>query len=85
MKKVVSLVLAVIMLMSLCSFASAEQTEFNVMIGLCVGHDTIFLQHSAAPVTVLIVKDRVLGHNPVQALYLANTGYSRFKEELSKQ
>lgn len=62
-----------------------EQTEFNVMIGLCVGHDTIFLQHAAAPVTVLIVKDRVLGHNPVQALYLANTGYSRFKEELSKQ
>ena len=59
-----------------------EKTEFNVLIGLCVGHDTLFLQHSAAPVTVLVVKDRVLGHNPVQALYLAKTGYSRFKKEL---
>ena len=61
----------------------AEQTEFNVMIGLCVGHDTLFLQHAAAPVTVLIVKDRVLGHNPAAALYMANTGYSRFKKELN--
>ena len=59
-----------------------EETEFNVMIGLCVGHDTLFLQHSAAPVTVLVVKDRVLGHNPAAALYMAKTGYSRFKKEL---
>ena len=34
MKKVVSLVLAAIMLMGLCSFASAEQTEFNVLSGI---------------------------------------------------
>ena len=56
--------------------------QIVVLIGLCVGHDTLFLQHSAAPTTVLIAKDRVLGHNPVQALYLAKTGYSRFKKEL---
>ena len=61
-----------------------EGTEFNVLIGLCVGHDTLFLQHTAAPTTVLVVKDRVLGHNPVAALYQANTGYSRFKKELGK-
>ena len=61
-----------------------EKTEFNVLIGLCVGHDTLFLQHTAAPTTVLVVKDRLLGHNPVAALYQANTGYSRFKEELGK-
>ena len=59
-----------------------EGTELNIMIGLCVGHDTLFLQHSAAPVTVLVVKDRVLCHNPVAALYQANTGYSRFKDVL---
>lgn len=59
-----------------------EGTELNVMIGLCVGHDTLFLAHSAAPATVLVVKDRVLGHNPAAALYMANTGYSRFKKEL---
>lgn len=61
----------------------AEQgTEFNVVIGLCVGHDTLFLRHSEAPSTVMIVKDRVLGHNPVAALYAATTGYSRFKDVL---
>lgn len=44
-------------------------TELNVLIGLCVGHDALFYKHSAAPVTTLIVKDRVLGHNPAAALY----------------
>jgi uncharacterized metal-binding protein len=44
-------------------------TELNILIGLCVGHDALFLKHSAAPVTTLIVKDRVLGHNPAAALY----------------
>ncbi len=34
MKKLVSILLAAIMLMSLCSFASAEQTEFNVLSGI---------------------------------------------------
>ena len=60
-----------------------EGTELNVLIGLCVGHDTLFLQHTAAPTTVLVVKDRVLCHNPAAALYQANTGYSRFKKELN--
>jgi len=32
---------------------------------------------------VMIVKDRVLGHNPVQALYTADSIYSRFKKELN--
>lgn len=59
-----------------------EGTDFNIVIGLCVGHDTLFLKYSAAPTTVMIVKDRVLGHNPVAALYTANSMYSRFKKEL---
>ena len=61
---------------------AAEGTDFNIVIGLCVGHDTLFLKYSEAPTTVMIVKDRVLGHNPVQALYTANGMYSRFKKEL---
>lgn len=60
-----------------------QGTDFNVVIGLCVGHDTLFLRHSKAPTTVMIVKDRVLGHNPVAALYTATSMYSRFKKELS--
>jgi len=44
-------------------------TELNVTVGLCIGHDILFSRHSAAPVTTLVVKDRVLGHNPVAALH----------------
>jgi len=56
--------------------AQAE-TEFNVVIGLCVGHDSMFFMHSKAPVTVLVAKDRVLGHNPVAALYTSHSFYRR--------
>ena len=44
-------------------------TAFNVIVGLCVGHDMLFTLHSRAPVTTLIVKDRFTGHNPVITLY----------------
>lgn len=46
-----------------------EGTEFNIVLGLCVGHDSLFYKHSKAPVTTLVAKDRKLGHNPVAALY----------------
>ncbi len=55
-------------------------TEMNNLMGLCVGHDTLFFRYSDAPVTVLIAKDRVTGHNPVTALYLSNSYYSWLKE-----
>ena len=58
-----------------------QGTDFNIVIGLCVGHDTLFLRHTHAPTTVMIVKDRVLAHNPAAALYTANTMYSRFQKE----
>lgn len=48
-----------------------EKTDFNILVGLCVGHDSLFIKYAQAPVTVLVAKDRVLGHNPVAAL---NTG-----------
>lgn len=52
-------------------------TELNIMMGLCVGHDSIFLKESVAPTTVLVVKDRVLGHNPVAALYASHFYYGK--------
>ncbi|MBN2138736.1 MAG: DUF1847 domain-containing protein [Sedimentisphaerales bacterium] len=45
------------------------KTQLNVLCGLCVGHDAIFSKVSEAPVTTLISKDRVLGHNPAAAVY----------------
>jgi uncharacterized metal-binding protein len=44
-------------------------TAFNILVGLCVGHDMLFTTHSKAPVTTLIVKDRFTGHNPLVSLY----------------
>ena len=45
------------------------ETDLNRIVGLCLGHDILFTQNSRAPVTTFIVKDRLLGHNPVIALY----------------
>lgn len=59
-----------------------NKCDFNVVIGLCVGHDTLFFKYNEIPSTVLVAKDRVLLHNPAAALYQAKTGYSRFKKEL---
>lgn len=54
------------------------KTEFNIILGLCVGHDTLVIRHLEAPVTILAVKDRVTGHNPLAAIYMAK-GYYKNK------
>ncbi len=46
-----------------------EGTELNIILGLCVGHDVLFAKHSKALITTLAVKDRVLAHNPMGAIY----------------
>ena len=51
----------------------------NVIVGLCVGHDMLFTKYSDAPVTTLVVKDRVTGHNPVSVLYGQNFYYKRLQ------
>ncbi len=56
-----------------------QKTDFNILVGLCVGHDSLFLKYAEAYSTVLVVKDRVLGHNPVAALYTAESYYARVK------
>ena len=46
-----------------------EKTDLNVIVGLCIGHDILFIKYSQAPVTTLVVKDRTNGHNPMASLY----------------
>ncbi|HXX58519.1 MAG TPA: DUF1847 domain-containing protein [Thermodesulfovibrionales bacterium] len=58
-----------------------EGTDMNIIVGLCVGHDMLFSKHSAAPVTTLVVKDRVTGHNPASVLYGQNFYYRRLQTE----
>ena len=54
---------------------NAAEVGLAIMLGLCIGHDTLFIKYCRVPMTVIAVKDRVFGHNPLAALYLANTGY----------
>ena len=54
-----------------------EGTDLNVVVGLCVGHDSLFYKYSDALCTTLVTKDRVLAHNPVGALYQTGTYYGR--------
>lgn len=53
------------------------QTDFNIVVGLCVGHDSLFYKYSKAPVTTLIVKDVTMGHNPIASIYCADRIYSK--------
>ena len=53
--------------------------QLNILVGLCVGHDALFAKTSKAPMTTLVAKDRVLGHNPVAAIY---NHQSYFKQRL---
>jgi uncharacterized metal-binding protein len=44
------------------------KTDFNILLGLCVGHDSMYFKYATAPTTVLAVKDRVSGHNPLACI-----------------
>jgi uncharacterized metal-binding protein len=57
------------------------KTDMNIIVGLCVGHDMLFSKHSEAPVTTLVVKDRVTGHNPAAVLYGQNFYYKRLQKQ----
>jgi uncharacterized metal-binding protein len=55
------------------------KTDFNVLLGLCVGHDSLFFKYAEAFTTVLAVKDRVTGHNPLSPIYLYDSYYRKLK------
>jgi uncharacterized metal-binding protein len=59
-----------------------SKVDMAVMLGLCIGHDTLFIRYCEAPLTVLAVKDRVLGHNPLAALYTSGSYYRRLKNKI---
>jgi uncharacterized metal-binding protein len=62
--------------------ANRHKSQFNVLLGLCVGHDSLFFRHADAPTTVLAVKDRLLGHNPLAAVYGYESYYRYLKEPI---
>jgi uncharacterized metal-binding protein len=60
-----------------------SKVDLAIMLGLCVGHDTLFIKYCEAPLTVIAVKDRVLGHNPLAALYAGETYYKRLRNRIT--
>ncbi len=62
---------------SQAEFLNRAGCQLNVVLGLCIGHDSLFFKHSEGLATTLVAKDRVLAHNPIGALALADTYYSR--------
>jgi uncharacterized metal-binding protein len=54
-------------------------TQFNVLLGLCVGHDSLFFMHAKAPCTVLAAKDRMHGHCPLTPVYAYDTYWRSLK------
>jgi uncharacterized metal-binding protein len=64
--------------------ANDHQAQFNVLLGLCVGHDSLFLRYARAPCTVLAVKDRLLGHNPLAAIHQYESYYRYLKQPLNE-
>jgi uncharacterized metal-binding protein len=65
-------------------FLNYVKTDMNIIVGLCVGHDMLFTKYADAPVTTLVAKDRVTGHNPVSVLYNQNFYYKRLQKQKIK-
>ena len=59
-----------------------HKSELNVLFGLCVGHDALFLKYAKAYNTVLASKDRLLAHNPLAAIYQYDSYYRYLKNPL---
>lgn len=53
------------------------QVDLVVLMGLCVGHDSLFYKYCDGLCTTLFTKDRVLGHNAAAVIYQANGYYKK--------
>ncbi len=59
---------------------NGENVDFSLMLGLCVGHDSLFLKNINSMCTVVAAKDRVMGHNPLAALYTLDSYHEYLKK-----
>ncbi len=46
-----------------------ENTDFVILMGICLGHDILLQRNLRADFTTFVVKDRVFNHSPLQAVY----------------
>ncbi len=62
---------------------NSYETDFNLVMCLCVGHDSLFLKNSNALCTVIAAKDRLYGHAPLNALYQSKSYHRRLMAKSS--
>lgn len=60
-------------------YLEKEDVDFIIVMGLCVGHDTLFYSNCDVLCTTLVVKDRVTCHNPVAPLHYVDGIYKKIK------
>lgn len=53
---------------SQADFLNAQNTDFNINVGLCLGHGLLFQKYSKAEVTTFLVKSFAHKHNIVESL-----------------
>ena len=51
---------------------NAENVDFTLIMGICLGHDILLQQNLFMDFTTLIVKDRVFKNNPINIFYFIN-------------
>ena len=56
-------------------------TDLNIAFGLCAGHDSLFYKYAEGYTTTLVVKDRLLGHNPIMPLYITDQYWKRLLQK----
>ncbi len=47
---------------------NAENVDFVIIMGICLGHDILLQKNLKADFTTLIVKDRTNNHNPMEGI-----------------
>lgn len=55
------------------AFFEKKGTELNVVAGMSVAGESLFLKKTIAPTVVLLARDRRLRHNPAAALYTSRS------------
>ncbi len=54
--------------LSQAEFLNKEKTDFNILVGLCLGHELVFQKHSQAPYTTFLVKDLATNNKTIENL-----------------
>jgi len=61
---------------------NSSRVELTILMGLCLGHDILLQKNLTMDFTTLVVKDRILNHNPLLGLPGIQSPEDKFLENL---